>query len=56
MANLDWAKTSLKPYIEHFKGFVNGLDLEARRKLRRMLHVQFSTISHGFYGAMIPFI
>ncbi|KAJ3349259.1 hypothetical protein GGF32_005732 [Allomyces javanicus] len=31
----DWAKTSLKPHLQYFKSFVDGLDLEVRRKLRR---------------------
>ncbi|KNE67368.1 hypothetical protein AMAG_11835 [Allomyces macrogynus ATCC 38327] len=31
----DWAKTSLKSHLQYFKSFVDGLDLEARRKLRR---------------------
>ncbi|KNE58255.1 hypothetical protein AMAG_05065 [Allomyces macrogynus ATCC 38327] len=31
----DWTKTSLKPHLQYFKSFVDGLDLEVRRKLRR---------------------
>ncbi|KAI9179454.1 p48 polypeptide of DNA primase [Blastocladiella emersonii ATCC 22665] len=31
----DWARTSLKPYVEHFRSFVQGLELEIRRKLRQ---------------------
>ncbi|ORZ41664.1 hypothetical protein BCR44DRAFT_1495107 [Catenaria anguillulae PL171] len=30
----DWAKTSLKPYMEHFRAFVGGLEAEIRRQAR----------------------